>query len=99
MGVNLLGTILVSVTSYPSLTAVGTTVGKLYTDHGLPIDMALSRLPYSHEQKIAILDGVFNWIIEHKHNSGASEKNLERQRQSNQKAMLRFINSKDTEAY
>lgn len=78
---------------------IGLKLGKLYTDMGFPIDMALDRLPYDKEQKIAILVGAQNWLIEHRRNSGATEKAIERQRETNIKIMNAFIKTDETGLY
>jgi hypothetical protein len=78
---------------------IGVKIGKIYTDHGLPIDMALDRLSRSFEQKIAILSGALSWLIEHRRDSGATDKALDRQRKSNCEAMSRFIKTKETGIY
>ena len=63
---------------------LGIIVGKLYTDHGLPIDIALDHLEkkrtITKEQQLLVLDGACQWLIEHKRNSGADERSIERQR-------------------
>jgi len=81
------------------LQELGIKIGKLYTDHGMPIDMALDRLDYSHAQKVSILDGACQWIVQHKRDSGATQKAIERTRQSNRNMMERFIAGQETGAY
>lgn len=85
------------------LQSLGTSIGKLYTDHGLPLDMALTELdkkhPYSKLQKIAILFGAQNWLIEHRRNSAATEKALDRQRNTNRESMSRFIKTGESGVY
>lgn len=82
------------------LQEMGKEVGRLYTDHGLPIDMALDKLTgYSHEQKLSILDGVCQWFIEHKRNSGATDKAIERQRKTNRKMLEDFVKTGETGVY
>ena len=81
------------------LQELGVKIGKLYTDHGLPIDMALDRLPHSKEQKLSILDGACQWFIEHKRNSGATEKAIERQRTTNRKMIEDFVKKGETGVY
>lgn len=78
---------------------VGIEIGKLYTNHGLPIDLALERLDLSKSQKIAVLAGAQNWLIEHRRNSDATDKALDRQRASNREAMERFIKTGETGVY
>ena len=82
------------------LQELGIKIGKLYTDHGLPIDMALDKLQgYTQEQKLSILDGACQWFIEHKRNSGATEKSLDRQRATNVRMVEDFINKGETGIY
>lgn len=81
------------------LQEVGKTIGRLYTDHGLPIDMALERLPYTKEQKISVLDGACQWFIEHKRLSGATEKAIDRQRDANRKMLEDFITRGEVGVY
>jgi len=77
----------------------GIEVGKLYTDQGLPIDMALDRLEGNKEQKLMMLDGVCFWLVQHKRNSGATEKSIARQQQTNIKMMTDFIEKGETGIY
>ena len=77
----------------------GTEIGKLYTNHGLPIDMALDRLDYTQEQKISVLIGAQNWLMEHKRNSGATDTALGRQLKTNVDTMERFIFKGETNIY
>lgn len=81
------------------LQALGIEIGKLYTNHGLPVDMALDRLDMSKEQKLSVLDGVCQWLIEHRRNSGATEKSIDRQRTINRKMIEDFIKKGETEVY
>ncbi len=81
------------------LQSLGIEIGKLYTNHGLPVDMALQRLPHTKEQKISILDGACQWFMQHKRNSGATEKSLDRQRAANRKMLDDFIEKGETGAY
>jgi hypothetical protein len=78
---------------------LGVEIGKLYSDHGLPIDMALDRMPYGKDAKLAILHGVCQWLIEHKRNSGAGEKAIERQRATNRRMIADFIRTGETGVY
>ena len=64
---------------------VGKQVGKLYTDFGFPIDMSLERIDVPQECKVLIIHGACMWLIEHKRNSGGTEKSIERQRKTNLK--------------
>jgi hypothetical protein len=77
----------------------GIEVGRLYTNHGLPPDMALNRIDLSKEQELLVLHGVCQWLIEHKRNSGATDKAIERQRTTNRKMIEGFINTGETGAY
>lgn len=81
------------------LHSLGIKVGKLYTDQGFPPDMALDRLPHTKEQKVAILNGVCEWLIEHKRNSGATDKAIERQRTTNRKMLEDFVAKGETGIY
>lgn len=81
------------------LDKLGMKIGKLYTDKGLPIDMALDRLDLIKEQKIAVLTGACTWLLQHKRNSGATKKAIERQRSTNRKMLEDFIRSGETGAY
>lgn len=78
---------------------LGLQIGKLYTDMGFPIDMALVRLEIPYKRKILVLHGALQWLIQHKRNSGAGDKAIERQRKTNRDAMERFINKKETGLY
>lgn len=78
---------------------LGIKIGKLYSDHGFPIDMALNRLPHTEDQKVAILDGVCKWLIEHKRLSGATDKAIDRQRKTNLKMLKDFIRTGETGIY
>jgi hypothetical protein len=78
---------------------IGVEIGKIYTDHGLPIDMALDRLQYPKEQKIAVLVGAQNWMVQHRRNSNATDKAIERMRKANVETMHRFITTGETGIY
>jgi hypothetical protein len=78
---------------------VGVSVGKLYTDHGFPIDMALAQLKYTKRQKLLVLHGALSWLIEHKRNSGATDKSIVRQRKSNKTTLERFISTGESGVY
>jgi hypothetical protein len=74
------------------LQQLGIKIGKLYTDKGFPPDMALERLTgYTTIQKLSILDGLCQWLIQHKRNSGATDKAIVRQRSSNRDMVARFL--------
>jgi len=77
----------------------GTKIGKLYTNYGLPIDMALAQLDCTQEQKVSVLIGAQNWLIEHKRNSGATDKAISRQRKTNVDTMEHFISEGETGIY
>lgn len=81
------------------LEALGIKIGKLYTDMGYPIDMALARLTLSVERKLVVIDGACQWLIQHKRNSGATDKSIERQRNTNRKMLEDFMRSGETGAY
>lgn len=71
---------------------IGTFIGKLYTDRGFPPDMALDELTnLSKPQKLAVLFGCCSWLVQHKRNSQATEKAIERQRKQNREALHRFV--------
>ncbi len=78
---------------------LGIKVGKLYTDHGLPLDMALAKFGTTKDQKILVLNGALGWLIEHKRNSGATEKALDRQRKANRETMRAFVETGETGVY
>lgn len=90
---------LVSATLDRELVELGRKIGRIYTDHGLPIDIALDRLDYSKEQKLAIINGICEWLIEHKRNSRATDKAIERQRTQNVKMVEAFIKTGETGVY
>ena len=81
------------------LKQLGVQVGKLYTDHGFPIDMSLDRLNIGIAAKLAVLDGSCQWLIEHKRRSGATEKAINRQRKANLEMVTRFIETGETGVY
>jgi len=81
------------------LAELGIKIGKLYTDHGLPIDMALDRLPINEEQKLVVLNGACQWLIEHKRNSGATDAAIERQRTTNRTMIEAFLATGETGVY
>lgn len=77
----------------------GKSLGKLYTDFGLPIDMSLARIEANKDFKLLMLDGALAYFIEHKRNSGASESAIERTRKSNRKAIENFIKKGEVGIY
>lgn len=80
----------------------GTQVGKLYTDQGLPLDIAISELKkigVGNDDMVVILEGALNWFIQHKRNSGAGDKAIARQQELNVKIMNNFIDGKETGLY
>lgn len=82
-----------------SLYELGHKIGRLYTDHGLPIDMAFDRLPHTKEQKQAILTGALHWLVIHKRNSGATEKAIDKQRAMNVKIAESFAKTGESGVY
>lgn len=78
---------------------MGIKVGKLYTDQGFPVDMSLDTIKCTKEQKMQVLFGALNWLIQHRRNSGATDKAIDRQRASNVEAMARFIETGETGIY
>lgn len=78
---------------------LGKSLGRLLTDHGLPVDMALSRIEVPKSRKLAVVNGICQWLIEHKRNSGATDKAIDRQRKQNKEAIDRFINTGETGLY
>lgn len=81
------------------LSDVGLNVGKFYTDKGLPLDISLSKLDYSREDKAVILSGALWWLVEHRRESGATEAALNRQRATNVKIMDNFIKKGEAGVY
>jgi len=77
----------------------GREIGRLYTDHGFPIDMALERIDANRDYKILLIMGAHEWLIEHKRKSCAGEKAIERQRKANRTMMESFIKTGETGAY
>lgn len=78
---------------------LGKEIGKLYTNNGLPVSMALNRLQINNEQKLVILDCVGQWLIEHKRNSGATDKAIQRQREINKRNLVDFIKKGEVNLY
>lgn len=84
---------------------IGRDIGKIYTDFGLPIDMAIEHLVESNHivndkrSKVQVLSGAQNWLIEHRMNSNATEKAINRQRKSNMQTMLAFIKTGESGIY
>lgn len=77
----------------------GIEVNKLYTDHGLPLDITLNRLEHPQDQKLIILEGACEWLVQHKRNSGATEKAIERQRVANRNMLEAFAKGKELGVY
>jgi hypothetical protein len=91
---NTVGAVIEAAAGHPDLVSIGVNVGKLYTDHGFPIDMSLSELAkrgMSKQQQLAVLEGACQWLIEHRRLSGAPEKAIERQRKLNRQMVERFL--------
>lgn len=84
---------------FERLAGFGTSIGKLYTDHGFPIDMALARVPLTKDERAVVLLWAQHWLIEHKRNSGASEKAIERQRATNRRTYTAFISTGESGIY
>lgn len=78
---------------------LGERIGKLYTDDGLPIDIALQSPSIPSENRLLVLHGACKWLIEHKRRSGATEKAIERQRAVNRRAIESFINYGECKIY
>lgn len=85
-----------------ALQQVGEGMGSTYTDHGLPVDMAMSKLKQLHPRLsrndlALVLFFAQSWIMEHRHASGATEKAIERLREQNRKQFMRFIKTGEVE--
>lgn len=82
---------------------MGIKIDQIYTDHGLPIDMALDKLKelrgYNKQQLLMVLYGAQQWLIEHRRNSAATESALDRQRKTNREVMARFIKTGESGVY
>jgi len=79
---------------------LGTSIGKLFTDHGLPLDMSLDQMKdYTHAEKLSVLFGACQWFIQHKRLSGASDKALDRQRKANRDMIDRFTTRQEVGMY
>jgi len=79
---------------------MGVEIGKLYTDHGYPIDSAFDQLAtYSKDQKLLILNGASSWLIQHKRNSGATDAAIDRQRRTNREMLDRFVKTGEVGIY
>lgn len=81
------------------LLRLGERIGKLYTDDGLPIDIALQSPSIPSDSRLLVLYGACKWLIEHKRRSGATEKAIERQRMVNRRAIESFINFGECKIY
>jgi len=80
----------------------GTWIGRLYTDKGFPLDMSIAELKkrnVTEEDMFVIIEGALTWFVQHKRNSGATEKALNRQREQNSKIMAAFLAGKETGLY
>jgi hypothetical protein len=84
---------------------MGKQIGKIYTDFGLPIDMGIDHLVQSNHiandkyQKAQVLFGAQSWLIEHRRNSNATDKALDRQRRANMTAMYSFLKTGESGIY
>ena len=78
---------------------LGLQIGKLYSDFGLPIDIALEKIDGDKRKKAQVLFGAQQWLIEHRRNSNATDKAIERQRKSNLEAMRSFIRTGESGIY
>jgi hypothetical protein len=79
---------------------MGDKIGRLYTDHGFPIDMSFDRLPHECEKyKPYILFCAQQQMLEHKRMSGATEKAIEQTRTNNRKIMQQFIKTGEVGIY
>lgn len=78
---------------------IGIKIGQLYTDSGYPVDLALSRFHCTKECKLLILHGTCQWLIEHRRQSGATDKAIERQRSVNRRMIEDFISNGETGVY
>lgn len=90
----------ISEPKYENLRGLGVDIGKLYTNYGFPVDIAINKLiGYRQTEKLAVLQGVCEWFMEHKRKSGASENALDRQRKSNKRMLENFIKRKEVGVY
>lgn len=78
---------------------LGKEIGQLYTSYGFPLDISLERLKMNKKEKVAVIHGASCWFIEHKRNSGATEKSLEKQRRTNNDMITRFVSTGETGIY
>lgn len=81
------------------LQEVGITLGKLYTDHGLPVDMALDRLSLPKDLKLLVVHGVCQWMIQHRRNSNAPDRAIKRQQAVNAKILAEFSRTGEVGLY
>ena len=79
--------------------AIGMELGKLYTDFGLPLDMSLGKINLPKAHKAIVLYGALQWLMTHKRNSGANDRALERQRDTNSRMMRTFLEREETMEY
>lgn len=81
---------------------IGIKIGKLYTDFGLPIDMAMgheSIHSLAKSQRVCILSAALWWLVEHKWLSNATEESIQRQRNANKEIMRRFMKTGEVGIY
>jgi hypothetical protein len=97
------GAVMDAVVGNRDLVELGVELGKLYTDHGFPVDMSLKEMEkrrgLNKRQQLAVLHGACVWLIEHRRASGAPEKALERQRKLNKQTLERFIKTGEAGLY
>lgn len=99
------GILLESLTQKESglLKSMGLKIGRLSTDHGLPLDVSMKQLEKSTQydlgKRLVILHGALSWLLEHKRKSGATEKAIARQRVSNRKAIESYAHTGEVGIY
>lgn len=82
-----------------TLEDIGQEIGKAYTDHGYPIDMALAKVKGTDDQKLSVLHAACKWLIQHKRDSGATEESIDRQRRANLKMLEDYIGKGEVGVY
>lgn len=97
-----LGELLDRITGNPrqeELVALGKELGRLYTDHGLPLDLSLHHLGLPRSDNVLMLYGACQWFIDHKRRSGALQPAINRQRAVNRKMLEDFTRTGETGIY